>query len=111
MDEGTEPQPDIALVRERWRGHPARHPGPHDIFLLVEVSDASVQFDSEAKRELYARSGIQEYWIVDLTKDVVRVHRGPTACGYASKDELSASARLEIQALPGIAIEAAPLFN
>ena len=111
LDDGTEPQPDIALVRDRWHGYPQRHPGPQDILLLVEVSDASLPFDRAGKCELYARSGIQEYWIVDLIKNVVRIHREPASNGYASESELGALSRLEVQALPGVTIQAALLFN
>jgi hypothetical protein len=63
------------LVRRPWREYPHTHPGPNDIFLLIEVSDASLEFDRTIKLELYARAAIREVWIVNLTSDVVLVHR------------------------------------
>ena len=58
LNDGSEPQPDFALVRRPWRGYPHTHPEPDDIFLLIEVSDSSLEFDRTVKLELYARAGI-----------------------------------------------------
>jgi Uma2 family endonuclease len=78
LDDRTEVQPDIALVRRPWQGYPAAHPRPVDIFLLIEVADTSLQTDRGAKLELYARAEVREFWIVDLTTDGVLVYRDPT---------------------------------
>jgi Uma2 family endonuclease len=43
----------------------------------AEVADTSRETDLGAKRELYARAGIPEFWIVDLTTDGVPVGRNP----------------------------------
>ena len=43
----------------------------------AEVADTSRETDLGAKRELYARAGIREFWIVDLTTDGVPVGRNP----------------------------------
>jgi Uma2 family endonuclease len=44
----------------------ASHQVPVDIILVVEVADSSVEFDRSVKRELYAVSGIEKYWIMNL---------------------------------------------
>jgi Uma2 family endonuclease len=107
----TEPLPDIAVVRRPWRGYPGEHPGPDDIFLLVEVADSSLAFDLGAKRIIYARAGIREFWLVDLTADVVHIHRRPVGDTYTVVDTLDRAATLTIEALPGVAIPAGPLFT
>ncbi len=104
LDDGSEPQPDFALVRRPWRGYPATHPGPDDIFLLIEVADSSLDFDRTVKRELYARAGIREFWIVDLTTDGVLVHRRPSGGVYGSVVRVQAPAALDVEALPGVTI-------
>lgn len=111
LDARTEPQPDIALVRRPWRGYPAAHPRPDDVFLLVEVADASLELDRGAKLELYARAGIAEFWIVDLTRDSVLVHRSPRGDRYELVTRVKPSGVLDVEALPGVAIPAAPLFT
>lgn len=111
LDDGSEPQPDIALVRQPWTGYPGAHPGPADIFLLVEVADSSLQTDVGAKRRLYARAGVPEFWVVDLVAGVVRVYRMPDGGDYAAESEVGPSGRLDVQGLPGVGIPAAPLFT
>jgi Uma2 family endonuclease len=110
LDDGSESQPDIALVQRPWHGYPHTHPGPDDIFLLVEVADSSLDFDRMVKLELYARAGIQEVWIVDLTTDLVLVHRGPSGGGYGSVVRVKAPALLGVEALPGVTIPIAAVF-
>ena len=52
LDDGTEPHPDIAVVKRPWRGFPHAHPGSADVFLVVEVADTSFGTDAGAKLEL-----------------------------------------------------------
>lgn len=111
LDETTEPQPDIALVQRPWQGYPHAHPGPADILLLVEVADTSLDTDRGAKLELYARSGIREVWIVDLTANRVLIFRGPSGNGYSSQASTGPAGTLSVEALSGVSIPAAPLFT
>jgi Uma2 family endonuclease len=107
----SEPQPDIVLARRPWVGYPARHPGPEDILLLVEVADSSRDIDFGAKREIYAQAGIRELWIVDLTRKVVAVCRDPADGRYRSEAIVEVSGMLEVAALPGVKIPARALFQ
>jgi Uma2 family endonuclease len=110
LDDGSEPQPDFALVRRPWHGYPNTHPGPGDIFLLIEVADSSLDFDRTVKLELYARAGIREVWIVDLTADAVLVHRGPTGGAYDSVVRIAAPVALDVEAQPGVTIPVVEVF-
>jgi Uma2 family endonuclease len=66
-----EPQPDIVLYKRGVK----KHPTPGEIYLVVEVSDTTLAYDSGAKLRAYEHGGIQEYWIVDLTSKSVHIHR------------------------------------
>ncbi len=110
LDDYSEPEPDLALVRRPWEGYPDAHPKAHDVLLLIEVSASSLDYDRGAKRELYARAGIREFWIVDLTSNSVLVHRAPKDGVYASVASVDLSGTLHIEALPGVAIAVASLF-
>ena len=110
LDDRSEPQPDFAVVRRRAPGHPYSHPGPADILLLIEVADSSLAIDRGAKLALYARAGISEFWLVDLTTDCVFVHRDPMGESYATVRRVEPPATLEISGLPGVAIETASMF-
>lgn len=110
LDGGSEPQPDVAVVRRPWQGYPHAHPAAGDIFLLIEVADTSLEADRGAKLALYARAGIPEFWVIDLTTDGVLVHRNPSGDRYASVGRVEPSGSLDVVALPGVVIPAGPLF-
>lgn len=89
LDNFSEPQPDILLVALSI-DEGLEKPRPADIFLAVEVADSSLHYDSNAKLRAYARSGIPEYWIVNLTESRVEVHRQPQGETYAERFHRSA---------------------
>jgi len=111
LDDGSEPQPDVAVVRRPWQGFPNTHPGVGDIFLLVEASGSSQLTDSGAKRAIYARAGVVEYWIVNLRTDTVQVHRAPVGGTYTAITTVKPPTSLDIEALPGVTIPAADIFT
>ncbi len=84
LDGGTEPQPDLALLKRRADFYAERLPGPEDVLLVVEIADTSIGPDRRYKLLLYARAGIPEAWLVDLQNEVVEVHTKPRSGGYAS---------------------------
>ncbi len=111
LDDESEPQPDFAVVRRPWRGYPDQHPQPEDILLLIEVSDSSLDTDKGAKLALYARAGVREFWIVDLTTNKVIVHREPGGESYQEVTSVEGPGALDIQALPGVTIPVASIFS
>jgi Uma2 family endonuclease len=110
LDDISEPQPDFALLRRPWNGYPDDHPPPPDIYLLIEVSDSSLNFDRGPKLELYARSGIREFWVVDLTTNSVLVHRKPNDGKYESITNVDMLGVLQVEALPSITIPVEKIF-
>lgn len=79
----SEPQPDIALLRERPGLYPNAHPGPRDVLLVIEVADTTFAYDREVKLPLYAHAGIPEAWLVDMAGGRIEVHRAPRSDGYS----------------------------
>ena len=69
-----------------------------------------MEFDLGAKLELYARAGIREFWVVDLTSNRVLVHRSPGDGRYDSVTAVDISGTLTVEALPGLTISAAHIF-
>ena len=74
----SEPEPDLAVVRESPDGYTTHHPTAADIGLLVEVSNTTLDSDRDDKIPLYARDGIAVYWIVNLIDRQVEVHEQPS---------------------------------
>jgi Uma2 family endonuclease len=79
--ETSEPEPDAAVLRGNRDDYPDRHPGPEDVPLVIEVADASLERDRTWKRRLYARAGIERYWIVNLVGRSVEVFSDPMGRG------------------------------
>lgn len=66
LDDLSEPEPDIAILKRRTDFYEQAHPEAADVLLLVEVADSSFAFDKKVKVPLYAKAGIPEVWLVDL---------------------------------------------
>ncbi|MEX2543119.1 MAG: Uma2 family endonuclease [Trueperaceae bacterium] len=82
LNDRTEVEPDLAIVRFRTDYYSAAHPSAADALLVIEVADSSLAYDRHVKMPLYARFGIAEAWLVDLTQSQVLVHSEPSAQGY-----------------------------
>jgi Uma2 family endonuclease len=74
----SEPEPDFAIVRGDETAYVTRHPTPADIGLVVEVSDSTLPGDRDDKARIYARAGIECYWIVNLNDRQVEVYTSPS---------------------------------
>ena len=74
----SEPEPGVMVIRGQTRQYLDRHPGPRDVALVVEVSDATLQRDQELKKHVYARADIPVYWIVNLVENQIEVYSGPS---------------------------------
>lgn len=93
LADDSEPEPDVAVApggrRDYSREHPAR------AALIVEVAESSLAFDRQHKGSLYARSRLDDYWILNLVDRVLEVYRepipdpsAPFGWRYASKQVL-----------------------
>ena len=74
LDDLSEPEPDVVVVRGRLRDF-REHPSSP--VLIVEVADSSLKLDRLRKGALYARAGIADYWILNLVDEVLEVYREP----------------------------------
>ncbi len=83
----TDPFPDVAVVPGSPRDFATRH--PTTAALVVEVSDTTLALDLTVKAELYAASGIADYWVLDLNARTLHVLRDPrpvAAGGHSYRD-------------------------
>ena len=77
----SRPEPDVSVARGTDRDYVARHPGPADLGLVVEVSDSSLDRDQLDKTRIYARDRIPVYWVVNLVDRRVEVYTNPNGPG------------------------------
>ena len=96
------PQPDLAIVRGRPRDF--LNGKPQTAELIIEVSESSLGYDRAVKAPLYARSGVSEYWIINLIADVLEVFRSPVA----SSGSIEYSERLVLSPRDSITPHGAP---
>jgi Uma2 family endonuclease len=80
----SQPEPDVAVVRGSRREYLEDHPSAAATMLVVEVSDSTLAFDREKKASMYARAGIQDFWIVNLVDRQIEVYREPLEVPGAS---------------------------
>jgi len=98
------PQPDLLLLKPRDDFYSGQIPTAPDVLLLIEISDSSLAFDQGAKRALYARHGVAEYWVIDIPGKRIHVYREPTANGYGEAFERALPDSVAPRALPAIRV-------
>lgn len=104
LAEQSEPQPDVAVLRNRADFYRNSHPVPKDVLLLVEIADTSLSYDRDVKIPLYARHGIPEVWLVDLGARNVEIHRHPARRGYRETLRPENSESVVLSMLPEVSI-------
>lgn len=82
MSDGSEPQPDIAIMLRRPEGYGAAHPTPRDVLLVIEVADSSLEYDRGIKVHIYGRGGVPETWVKNLPEDCIERFTEPGPDGY-----------------------------
>ncbi|MGO9744584.1 MAG: Uma2 family endonuclease [Roseiarcus sp.] len=78
-----------------------------DIVLAIEVALTSLAYDRGLKSRLYARHGVQEFWVVDAAERRTYVHTGAKGEAWQSVVERGPEDRLSHSALPGFALRLA----
>ncbi|MBV8882747.1 MAG: Uma2 family endonuclease [Chroococcidiopsidaceae cyanobacterium CP_BM_RX_35] len=104
LDERNEPEPDIAVVMPPLRRYLDHHPTSHEIFLIIEVADATLKFDTEKKAATYAKSAIADYWVIDASAHQVHVFRAPVNGAYTNHVILNKFSSIRPLAFPEITV-------
>ncbi|MEO1428258.1 MAG: Uma2 family endonuclease [Cyanobacteria bacterium J06632_19] len=85
LDDYSEPEPDIAVVKIDSLDYADHHPTPNEIYLVIEVADTTFKKDCETKGKAYAAAGIIDYWVLDVINRQLHVFREPHENGYKSE--------------------------
>lgn len=104
---GSEPEPDISVVRGRAADFLHSHPAT--AALVVEIAVSSAALDRE-NASLYAEAGIEEYWIVLPRRRQVEVYREPRHGTYSVRSLCVAPALLHCGSLPSVTVDLDALF-
>ena len=104
LDDHTQPLPDLVVARGGEDDYAERHLEARDVLLVVEVADSSLRYDRAEKMPRYARAGIPEAWLVDVTGREVAVHTDPGPGGYAREQVFRPGAEIESTAVAGLRV-------
>jgi Uma2 family endonuclease len=104
LDNSSEPEPDLAIVKGTALDYTEQHPQPQDIYLVVEVADSTLKQDCEVKDKMYAQVNITDYWVVDIPNRQIHVFRNPAATGYSDHLILTESQAISPLAFPDISL-------
>lgn len=104
IDDYSEPQPDIAVLNMRDDFYSQSLPTAGDVLLIIEVADTSLEYDRNVKLPIYARAGIPEVWIADLSGDGVESYSEPVNGTYQKFRRAKRGEDLTAIRLPGLTL-------
>ena len=112
IDEFNTFQPDLLFVSNDWRHifNPDGRgiTGAPDVVVEI-LSDSTRRRDLNEKLPVYAANGVREVWIVDLEASTLSIHAGDN-CPLTPVRVFNAHDTLTSDAMPGVAVDLAPIF-
>jgi len=115
LDDASAPEPDLVVVSGSRISYREAHPSRPA--LALEVADSSLEFDRLQKGSLYARAGVQDYWIVNTVDRLLEIYRDPVPDAsapygwrYSSSTWLAPTAVAVPLALPSVRIAVSTLL-
>jgi Uma2 family endonuclease len=103
------PEPDFAVFDVPKETPVDRLPKP---ILVIEISDSTYKQDSRRKARIYARHGIEDYWIVNIPMRRVEVYRRPVSKSgqiagwrYASKEWFEVGQSISMLMRPAVSFK------
>ena len=103
------PEPDILWLKPKRYG--ATRPTAADVMLLIEVSDSSLANDLQIKADIYAESGVAEYWVVDIPASRIHVMTKSDGRHYRSIEIVVPPSPLSPMCKPDAILDTAALFE
>lgn len=104
--ERSVPEPDLSIVS--LTRDDARI--PERPLLAIEVAVSSLQYDRTTKADIYAASGLDEYWIVSPADSTVEVHRDAADGAWRERSVHGAGGTIRALTLPEVSVDLGELF-
>jgi Uma2 family endonuclease len=108
LDEYTYLEPDFVFYNKTTH---LRDLSGLTSLLVIEVSDTSVGYDLADKPRYYARYGVLEYWVIDLKRDRLVVHRDGDGERYQSIAEHKFTVPVTPLLLPGMSVQLSMIID
>jgi Uma2 family endonuclease len=111
LDEYSEPQPDVCVLKWRDDFYNSGHPQPEDVLLVIEVSDSTLEYDRQIKVPLYARAGIPEVWIVNINDERVETFADVSGGAYRMTGSVSRGEEVQSRSLAELRLGVSEIFG
>lgn len=111
LNDFSEPQPDVALLRRRDDFYRGAHPTSEDVLLVVEVADTTVATDRSFKLPLYARAGISEFWLVNIPEGQLEIYSEPSGDSYLRSEVFERDAEARSHTVEGLSVKVGELLG
>jgi Uma2 family endonuclease len=111
LDDHSEPQPDIAVLKPRADFYRRSKPTPADVLLVIEVSDTTLEYDRKVKVPLYARAGIPETWVVNLAEEQIEAYADPAGGAYQTCNSYERGEELQSRSLAPLRVSVAEILG
>ena len=108
--ERSVPEPDLAVLSETARHYAGRLPNGSELLLVIEIADATARFDAGVKRDLYARAGVREYWVLDVAARRMLMHRNLAGGVYTDFIAVPEHQRIAPQAMADRSLQVSELL-
>lgn len=110
LDDFSEPEPDVVLVKPPRNIYLEKHPTPENIYLVMEISDSTLQIDREIKSMAYAHAGISQYLLLNLIDQTIEDYREPSPSGYESKKTHRIGGKFNLVEFPEVEINVSDIL-
>lgn len=108
LSELSEPEPDFLVAPPQPHNYRAGH--PEGASLLIEVAETSRDRDLGLKARLYAAGGVSDYWVVDVAREEVVVHREPAGTTFNDVTH-HREGRVRARHHPSVEVDVSPLLR
>jgi Uma2 family endonuclease len=111
LNNNSEPQPDLAILKYRADFYNQQLPQKEDVLLIIEVADSTLQFDQNIKIPLYENAQIPEVWIIDLNNNILEIYRDLREGKYQEIRKITTKENISMIALPEIILSSTEILN
>lgn len=111
VNEISQPEPDIAIVKYDALDYDDRHPNATEVYLVIEIADTTLKTDLEIKRQLYASGNIPEYWVLDVKQRQLYIYRQANNGDYETTMILTDQDSIEPLNFPDVEIKVSEMLR
>ena len=87
------------------------HPTPVDVLLIIEVADTTLAYDRQVIVPLYAKAGIEEAWVVNLTEERIEINTGQAGGAYQTNVSFGRGEEARSHTVAGLVVSVADVLG